>query len=66
MILPEKNSDPVFIKKIKNTLKPTINNILLVDGNNIESNYVIYLTMSTILNSITYWFEKNKNININE
>lgn len=66
LILLGQNGDPYFYQKIKNTLKPTIYNVLSVDDNNIESDYIIEFTMSAMISTISYWFEKNKNLNMNE
>ncbi|MCR8967850.1 TetR/AcrR family transcriptional regulator [Streptococcus zalophi] len=66
LILLGKNGDPFFTQKIKDTLKPIIYSMLSIDENVLEYKYVIEFTMSAMINTVTYWFENDKDISKNQ
>lgn len=66
LILLGKNGDPFFYQKIKDTLRPIIFNTLSIDESTLENRYIIEFTMSAMINTITCWFENDKDISKNQ
>lgn len=64
LILLGPNGDPCFYQKIKNTLKPAIYQILALDDQTLENDYIIEFTMSAMISTVTYWFQNNQNLPI--
>lgn len=57
-----RNGNPAFYKKIKDSIKPTIFSAFSIDSSIIECGYIVEFTMSAMTNTITYWFENEKNL----
>ncbi len=66
LILLGQNGDPSFHQRIKDTLKPIIYNVLSIDENIREHNYIIEFTISAMIHTVTYWFESDQDISKNQ
>jgi len=65
-ILLGNNGNPAFANKLKNALRPKIYHELNLQENNIQAEYMIEFALSAILGTVTHWFERNKDIPIEE
>lgn len=66
MILLGGSGGPTFASKLKDTVRPIILNYYNFDKNNSQCEYLIEFALSALLGTLTYWFQKNKDITVQE
>ena len=65
-ILFGNNANPAFFSKLKNILRPIILEYYHLETDNNQSDYLIELVLSALYGVLTYWFQNNKNITVQE
>lgn len=65
-IIAGSNRCSAFISKLKSVLHPLILQYLTSNSKNTQPDYLIEFALSGLLGTITYWFESQKNISIED
>lgn len=65
-ILLGNNGNPAFSHKLKKVLRSQIKQELHVKENNIKAEYLSEFALSATLGVVTYWFERKKDIQLEE
>lgn len=65
-ILLGSSGSPAFASKLKDTLRPIILHYYNLEKENSRAEYLIEFSLSALLGTLTYWFQKNKDITIQE
>lgn len=64
--LLSENGDPYFAQKIKAIMRPALVNALGLPEKDIHTAYIFEFGMSAIIGTITYWYNKEKEISSKE
>lgn len=66
LILIGSSKSSGFESKLKDTLRPLILNYYKFEKDDIEAEYLIEFALSALIGTLTYWFQRNKNITVQE
>lgn len=61
-VLLSENGDPRFEKKIKDIMRPQMVRIYDLNGNGLRTEYIIEMGMSSIIGTLTHWFNKGMDL----
>lgn len=61
-VLLSENGDPRFVKKIKDVMRPQIAKIYGLNVENLRTKYIIELGMSSIIGTLTHWYNNDMDL----
>ena len=61
-VLLGENGDPLFAKKLKAVMQPALMKAFGLPGSDIQAGYIFEFGISAIIETITHWYQSNKNL----